>query len=189
MNKSTIKHWIIFGTAIAFLFTSCQGGNTPTPVTPTATETVMPTPLVPTATIGPIQQIWNAILTQAASTPVAPPELQVDNSTPISIKHRLGKGVSYAAAMSPDGEKIAVTGFFSVSVYDFKSLKEIWTSPLENPDSRISLPSPQGNVAWSSDGTLLATLSETGMSVWNAKNGELQHTFKEPRPRVSSNVC
>src|SRR5690349_13333729 len=43
------------------------------------------------------------------------------------IADRLGKGVAYAMALSPDGKTIAVTGLVSVSTYDFDSLQEIWT--------------------------------------------------------------
>ncbi len=84
------------------------------------------------------------------------------------IVNRLGKGTTYAMALSPDGETIAVTGLLSVSTYDFDSLEMIWTSLLEQPPVTTG----RGGVVWSPDGTQLATVSEIGSTVWDAKTGE-----------------
>jgi WD40 repeat protein len=181
MDKLSKKYWIIFGMIIAFLFISCQGVSTSVPISPTMTKVNTPTPFIPTSTLGPVEHIWATILTQAASTTVEPPTLQVDNSIPIPIKYRLGKGTAYAAAISPDGRTIAVTRLFSVSTYDFNSLKEIWTSPMEQV-----LPWPYGDITWSPDGSQLATLSGTGVSVWNAKTGEQLHIYKRHSYNYSS---
>ncbi|MBI5951835.1 MAG: WD40 repeat domain-containing protein [Chloroflexi bacterium] len=188
MNKPSRKYLTIFKIAILTLLTSCQGGITPVP---TPTETNTPTPIVsntktPT-TLNAVENIMGAIRTQAASVTEEPPTLQVDNTSLIPIKKRLGKGVTYAAAVSPDGKTIAVTGQFTVSIYDFKSLEEIWASPLDQIVPQLPLsPLYQGGVAWSSDSAQLATLSEMGVSVWDARTGKLLYTFKKPHEGIFS---
>ena len=89
---------------------------------------------------------------------------------------RLGKGTAYAMALSPDGKTIAVSGLVSVSTYDFDSLHEIWTSLLE--PSQPPLVTGRGQVVWSPDGSQLATRSEVGITVWDAKTGQQLLIFK-----------
>lgn len=100
---------------------------------------------------------------------------------------RLGKGVVYAMALSPDGKTIAVTGLVSVSTYDFSSLQEIWTSLLEPSQPPVS--TGRGQVVWSPDGGQLATLSEVGVTVWDAKTGEQLLLFKRDQGTDVSSVA
>lgn len=91
--------------------------------------------------------------------------------------NRLGKGVAYAMALSPDGKTIAVTGLVSVSTYDFNSLEEIWTSVLQ--PKQPPGPTDRGQVLWSPDSSQLATVSEAGITIWDAKTGEQSAFFEE----------
>lgn len=116
---------------------------------------------------------------QGASIPATPDVDSLSlwgNKDSSVIVNRIGKGTSYAMALSPDGTTIAVTGLLSVSTYNFNSLKEIWTSPIEQ--AQPPLTTGRGSVTWSPDSGQLATLSEIGISVWDAKTGERLHIFK-----------
>jgi WD40 repeat protein len=189
MYKPLRKYLIVFGTVILTL-SSCQGEITPVP-TPTETNTPIPiVSITKTPTLNAVENIMEAIRTQAASITEEPPKLQVDNIPLIPIKKRLGKGIVYAVAISPDGKTIAVAGDLSVSTYNFNSLQEIWSSPVEQIEIVTQPPMPwgQGDVVWSSDGSQLATLSGIGVSVWDAKTGELLHTFKE-RPNYINSIA
>jgi WD40 repeat protein len=98
-----------------------------------------------------------------------------DKAAHVTLK-RLGKGNVEAIAVSPDGKRIAVMGLVSVSTYEFDTLKEIWTSllePIQPPES-----TDLGQVIWSPDSGQLATLSEVGITVWDAKTGEQLLIFK-----------
>ncbi len=94
------------------------------------------------------------------------------------IQARLGKGPEYALAVSPDGRTIAISGLLSVTLLRFDSLKEIWTSPLGPADPQIPSPLERGDVAWSPDGKRLATLSDAGITVWDARTGKQLQLFK-----------
>ena len=169
MDKLPRKDRIIFTAVILILVVSCQGSITPVPAAPEMTQTNTPTPVISTPTLEPVQKIWETILTQSAWTPAELPVLQVDNSVPVPVEKRLGKGIAYSFAVSPDGKSIAVTGNLSVSVYEVETLEEIWTSPLEQTGEPIP---PKGSAAWSPDGKQLATLSGIGVTIWDAETGE-----------------
>lgn len=128
---------------------------TPTPLllaSPTPTQsTPIPTPIPPNADA---LDLWR-------------------NKDASVIANRLGKGATYAMALSPDGKTIAVTGLVSVSTYDFNSLETIWTSVLEQPP----VATERGQVVWSPDGSQLATVSEAGITIWDAKTGERLQFF------------
>jgi WD40 repeat protein len=98
------------------------------------------------------------------------------------IANRLGKGTVYAMAVSPDGKRIAVMGLLSVSTYEFDSLEMIWTSLLKQPPVTTN----RGSVVWSLDGTQLATVSEIGITVWDAGTGKQLLLFEgDPYPGAS----
>jgi WD40 repeat protein len=177
MNTPSSRRLVVLVSVILILLSSC-GGIAPVPTatarieTPTTTKT--PT-LTPTPTLGPVEHIMAAIWTQAASPPTERPTSPADKNIPmIPIKKRLGKGVVYDLAISPNGKTIAVTGLLTVSMYDFKSFKEIWTASLEQAGPWP----PTGAVRWSPDGSQIATLSGIGVSVWDAKTGKRINLFK-----------
>lgn len=132
---------------------------------------------IPTVTSQPIIKPTLAQLPTPSTITVDADALRLWRDWDASVTvDRLGKGVAYAMALSPDGKTIAVTGFVSVSTYDFISLEEIWTSLLER--SQPPLSTGRGQVIWSPDGSQLATLSEVGVTVWDAKTGEQLLLFK-----------
>ena len=140
---------------LLFILSACSPSVIPGPV---IEPTLSPLPTPSTMTVdADALQLWG------------------DRNTSVAAD-RLGKGVSYAMALSPDGKTIAVTGLISVSTYDFNSLHELWTSQLE--PSQPSLSTGQGSVVWSPDGSRLATSSEVGVTVWDAKTGEQLLLFR-----------
>ncbi|HKY55706.1 MAG TPA: hypothetical protein VJM08_15420, partial [Anaerolineales bacterium] len=141
----------------------------------------------PTATSLPVMEpTLEQLPTPSAITADADAlRLWMDRKTSVTAD-RLGKGIAYAMALSPDGKTIALTGLVSVSTYDFNSLQEIWTSLLE--PSQPPLSTGRGQVVWSPDGSQLATLSEVGVTVWDAKTGEQLRLFKRDQDIDVSSV-
>jgi WD40 repeat protein len=155
-------------TALLIVFCSACSANTPTPLPMKTAPSVLELPPIPTITPeADVLRSWG------------------DKDTVVT-SNRLGKGNVYAMALSPDGNTIAVTGLVSVTTYDFASLKEIWTSLLEprQPPANTG----RGQVVWSPDGSQLATNSEVGMTVWDAKTGEQLDVFKGDLYRSGSIV-
>lgn len=142
-------------TTILFILSACSPTITSQPVIePTLVQ--LPTPSIITMDMDALR-LWS------------------DRDTSV-VTDRLGKGLAYAMALSPDGKTIAVTGMVSVSTYDFNSLQEIWTSLLER--NQPPAPTGRGQVTWSPDSSQFATLSEVGITVWDAKTGEQLLIFK-----------
>jgi WD40 repeat protein len=155
-------------TALLIVFCSACSANTPIPLPMKTAPSVLELPPIPTI------------------TPEADVLRSWGDKDAVMTSNRLGKGNVYAMALSPDGNTIAVTGLVSVTTYEFASLKEIWTSLLEprQPPANTG----QGQVVWSPDGSQLATNSEVGMTVWDAKTGEQLDVFKGDLYRSGSIV-
>ena len=105
------------------------------------------------------------------ATPDASELLLWENKDATSvIKTRLGNGATYALAISPNGEMLAVAGAGGLAAYNFNTLKELWRSPLE-----LYKEVPHLGVAltWSPDGSRLATSSAGDVSIWDANTGKL----------------
>lgn len=171
MNKRTGKYWGILVIFILGLSTACQSKGLPA----TLTLTIAPTP-ARTSTLGPEEKIMQAIRTQAAETFMAPAPTQfINNSGTLPIKNYLGMGASYTFALSPDGKAIAVIRLLNITIYDFESLEEIWSSPLKQTDPQTYI----GDVTWSPDGSQIATLSGIGISIWDARSGQLLRLYED----------
>jgi WD40 repeat protein len=126
---------------------------------------------IPTQTSQPIIEptIMELPPASTATPNVEALNLWGDKDSSVTL-NRLGKGTVEAMALSPDGKTIAVMGLVSVSTYEFDSLKEIWTSLLVPVQPPVT--TNLGQVVWSPDGSQMATLSEVGITVWDAKTGE-----------------
>jgi WD40 repeat protein len=153
---------------LLFLLSACAGGNQ----VPISTVTIEPTlAQLPTPA---------SITTDAGAL-----RLWADKSATVTV-NRLGKGLVSAMVLSPDGQTIAVTGSVSVSAYDFNSLEELWTAPQE--PSQPPHATGYGQAVWSPDGSQLATFSEVGLTLRDAKTGEPLAIYRDEQLGRASSV-
>lgn len=83
---------------------------------------------------------------------------------------RFGYGTIEQLAYSPDGVRVAVVGRGGVTIWDTE--KETVEQVLEGHTELV------GSVAWSPDGTQLASGSlDRTVRVWSAEDGRLVHTL------------
>jgi len=141
-------HFLLFG----LIFLACQTtlppsisasqSLSPTPTytpQPTASQTFTPLPPRPSITIENVDQI----------IPIT--TITSDEFTPGGV------------AWSPDGTKLAISGYHNTIIVETNSWSEI-----------LRLPLSSGKISWSPDGSKLATVSN-GLQVWNVV--ENKHVF------------
>jgi len=123
---------------------------------PSTITPVLPGPVTPTLQPSPF----------LTASPEATPTL-IPFGTEIL---RLGDGILYQIAYSPDGKTLVAATSIGIQFYDAISLEKIRFIPTESPISSI---------AFSPDGDIVATGSSEGIiEMWDAKNSALLQTLE-----------
>ena len=131
-------------------------------VAPTATEAPTPTPTPPSRPEGG---------RGGQTTPTLPTvPISADNAGGVGPVGRLGYGMAYWIAYSPDGRLVAVATGMGFSLYDGETLTPIWSAKMEVGT---------WGIAFSPDGDLLALASADGtVRLWRVADGEPLRTLE-----------
>ena len=90
-------------------------------------------------------------------------------------------GGPIALAFTPDGRRLASTGFYhrDVVLWDTSSGRELLALPIDDPGN-LGGPGGDSRLAFSPDGTRLALVGLNGLSIWDAAPGPEVLTLHGP---------
>ena len=110
--------------------------------------------------------------------------LRTWNSRTGEVREEASRGAGRRVAWSPDGTRLATGGAdpFTVVICDARSLEPTATltrpAPAGDPDAAV-MP-PVGRLAWSPDGSRLASGSFYGATIWDIETGDVVRTVHPP---------
>lgn len=94
---------------------------------------------------------------------------------PAGARARLGMGIIYSIALSPDGDDLAVSTNLGLHLYRADTFQEVWFKPVAGGTV---------DVTFSPDGTRLASLSQDGVILWDIERGKPLRTLARTRDPV-----
>ena len=90
-------------------------------------------------------------------------------------------GGNYSLAFTPDGRRLATTGFYhnDVVLWDASSGRELLALPIDDPGN-LGGPGVDSRLAFGPDGARLALVGLNGLSIWDAAPGPEVLTLHGP---------